>query len=310
LLLLIPAMRQHTIKKPVTLDGVGLHSGKPARITLSPAPEDTGIVFRAAGDRITAAPESVVNSHWATTIGKNGTRIQTVEHLMAAAAGLGIDNLDVHVDGPEIPAADGSAKPFVALLAAAGRNQQSAKRRALSLPYPIRVGSGGRFIHIVPSTRFRISYTLDNDHPAIGTQVLSWTPATERAFAEELAPARTYGFLKDLGVMRKNGLARGGSLDNAVVVGNHGPLNGLRYRDEFVRHKILDLVGDLALLGRPILAHVVARNAGHALNIELVLAIQRSLGLERRPAGAALRVLSQRDASARSDGFAPAPAAI
>ena len=303
-------MRQHTIKKPVTLDGVGLHSGKPARITLSPAPEDTGIVFRAAGDRITAAPESVVNSHWATTIGKNGTRIQTVEHLMAAAAGLGIDNLDVHVDGPEIPAADGSAKPFVALLAAAGRNQQSAKRRALSLPYPVRVGSAGRWIHIFPSTSFRISYTLDNDHPAIGTQVLSWTPATERAFAEELAPARTYGFLKDLGVMRKNGLARGGSLDNAVVVGNHGPLNGLRYRDEFVRHKILDLVGDLALLGRPILAHVVARNAGHALNIELVLAIQRSLGLERRPAGAALRVLSQLDASARTDGFAPAPAAI
>jgi len=303
-------MRQHTIKKPVTLDGVGLHSGKPARITLSPAPEDTGIVFRAAGDRITAAPESVVNSHWATTIGKNGTRIQTVEHLMAAAAGLGIDNLDVHVDGPEIPAADGSAKPFVALLAAAGRNQQSAKRRALSLPYPVRVGSAGRWIHIFPSTSFRISYTLDNDHPAIGTQVLSWTPATERAFAEELAPARTYGFLKDLGVMRKNGLARGGSLDNAVVVGNRGPLNGLRYRDEFVRHKILDLVGDLALLGRPILAHVVARNAGHALNIELVLAIQRSLGLERRPAGAALRVLSQLDASARTDGFAPAPAAI
>ena len=303
-------MRQHTIKKPVTLEGVGLHSGKPARITLSPAPEDTGIVFRAAGDRIAAAPESVVNSHWATTIGKNGTRIQTVEHLMAAAAGLGIDNLDVHVDGPEIPAADGSAKPFVALLAAAGRSQQSAKRRALSLPYPIRVGSGGRFIHIFPSTRFRISYTLDNDHPAIGTQVLSWTPATERAFVEELAPARTYGFLKDLGVMRKNGLARGGSLDNAVVVGNRGPLNGLRYRDEFVRHKILDLVGDLALLGRPILAHVVARNAGHAMNVELVLAIQRSLGLERRPAGAALRVLSQLDVSARTDGFAPAPAAI
>ena len=310
MLFLATVMRQHTIKKEVTLEGVGLHSGKPTRITLSPAPEDSGIVFRSAGDRIAAAPESVVNSHWATTIGKNGTRVQTVEHLLAAAAGLGIDNMDVHVDGPEIPAADGSAKPFVVLLAAAGRHQQPAKRRALSLPYPIRVGSAGRFIHIVPSTSFRISYTLDHDHPAIGTQVLSWTPAAERSFVEELAPARTYGFLKDLGVMRKNGLARGGSLDNAVVVGSRGPLNGLRYRDEFVRHKILDLVGDLALLGRPVLGHVVARNAGHALNLELVLAIQRALGLERRPAGAALRVLSQRDASARSDGFAPAPAAI
>ena len=282
MLFLATVMRQHTIKKEVTLEGVGLHSGKPTRITLSPAPEDSGIVFRSAGDRIAAAPESVVNSHWATTIGKNGTRVQTVEHLLAAAAGLGIDNMDVHVDGPEIPAADGSAKPFVVLLAAAGRHQQPAKRRALSLPYPIRVGSAGRFIHIVPSTSFRISYTLDHDHPAIGTQVLSWTPAAERSFVEELAPARTYGFLKDLGVMRKNGLARGGSLDNAVVVGSRGPLNGLRYRDEFVRHKILDLVGDLALLGRPVLGHVVARNAGHALNLELVLAIQRALGLERR----------------------------
>jgi len=290
-------MRQHTIRRPVTLEGVGLHSGKQARVTLSPAPEDTGIVFRAGADRIAAVPQSVVNSHYATTIGRNGTRVQTVEHLMAAAAGLGIDNLEVEVDGPEIPAMDGSAKPFVTLLAAAGRSQQSARRRPLTLPYPIRVGSGGRWIHIFPSTTFRISYTLDVDHPAIGTQVLSWTAATERAFVDDVAPARTYGFLKDLGLMRKNGLARGGSLDNAVVLANRGPLNGLRYRDEFVRHKILDLIGDLALLGRPILAHVVARNGGHTLNVELGFAIQRSLGIERRPAGAALRVLPQVPAS-------------
>jgi len=290
-------MRQQTIRRPVTLEGVGLHSGKQARVTLSPAPEDTGIVFRAGADRIAAVPQSVVNSHYATTIGRNGTRVQTVEHLMAAAAGLGIDNLEGEVDGPGIPAMDGSAKPFVTLLAAAGRSQQSARRRPLTLPYPIRVGSGGRWIHIFPSTTFRISYTLDVDHPAIGTQVLSWTAATERAFVDDVAPARTYGFLKDLGLMRKNGLARGGSLDNAVVLANRGPLNGLRYRDEFVRHKILDLIGDLALLGRPILAHVVARNGGHTLNVELGFAIQRSLGIERRPAGAALRVLPQVPAS-------------
>ena len=284
-------MHQWTTRRQVSLEGVGLHSGKPARVVLSPAPPNSGIVFRVAGggDAIPAAPESVVDSHYATTIGKNGTRIQTVEHLMAAAAGLGIDNLEVEVDGPEIPAADGSAKPFVTLLTGAGRAQQSARRHAMKVPYPIQVGTAGRWIRIVPADAFRISYTLDNDHPVIGTQVISCAP-TERSFVDEFAPARTYGFLKDLGVMRKNGLARGGSLDNAIVVGKRGVLNGLRYHDEFVRHKILDLIGDLALLGRPILGHVIARNGGHALNFELVQAIQRAVGLERRPAGASARV--------------------
>src|SRR5438876_7572568 len=137
-------MHQRTIRKVVTLEGIGLHSGKPARVTISPAPPDTGIVFRSGDDVIPAAPESVVDSHYATTIGKNGTRIRTVEHLMAAAAGLGIDNLDVRVDGGEIPAADGSAKPFVALLASAGRVDQAARRRPITIPYPIRAGHNGR----------------------------------------------------------------------------------------------------------------------------------------------------------------------
>jgi UDP-3-O-[3-hydroxymyristoyl] N-acetylglucosamine deacetylase len=278
---------------------------------LSPAPVDSGVVFRvrSTGERIPARPENVVNSHYATTLGVNGTRIQTVEHLMAAAVGLGIDNVEIEVDGPEIPAMDGSAKPFVALLAFAGRVQQSARRRPLTLPCPLRVGGNGRWIHIVPAETLRITYTLDNDHAAIGTQVLSWTP-TERSFVEEFAAARTYGFLKDLGLMRKNGLARGGSLDNAIVLGNSGPLNGLRFNDEFVRHKILDLLGDLALLGRPIGAHVIARNGGHALNLELVQAVQRAVGLERRaavtaPATAAVGEAS-RDA-ARHDGLVSAP---
>jgi UDP-3-O-[3-hydroxymyristoyl] N-acetylglucosamine deacetylase len=278
-------MHQSTTRKQVTLEGVGLHSGKNARIVLSPAPANSGIVFHVSGhsEAIPAAPESVVDSHYATTVGKNGARIQTVEHLMAAAAGLGIDNLNVDVDGPEIPACDGSAKPFVAVLMSAGRVQQSARRRPVKIPYPIQVGSESRWLQIVPADRFRISYTLDHDHPAIGTQVVTCTP-TERSFVDEFAPARTYGFLNDLGLMRKNGLARGGSLENAVVVGKHGVLNGLRYRDEFVRHKILDLIGDLALLGRPILGHVVARNGGHAMNLELVHAIQRAAGLERSAA--------------------------
>jgi UDP-3-O-acyl N-acetylglucosamine deacetylase len=288
-------MHQRTIRKPVMLEGVGLHSGKPARITFHPAPVNSGIVFKPADldEAIPAAPESVVDCHYATTIGLAGRRIQTVEHLMAAAAGLGIDNLTVEVEGTEIPAADGSAKPFVALLTAAGVAEQSATRRPVKIPYPIRVGSGGRFIQIVPATAFRISYTLDNDHPAIGTQAMSCAP-NERTFAKEFAPARTYGFLKDLGVMRRRGLAQGASLENAIGVGKRSVINGLRYRDEFVRHKILDLIGDLFLLGRPVLGHVIARNAGHALNFELVVAVQRALGLERRPAGA----------------HAPAPAAV
>jgi UDP-3-O-[3-hydroxymyristoyl] N-acetylglucosamine deacetylase len=302
-------MRQQTIRRSVAIEGIGLHSGKRVRMTLSPAPPDSGIVFRIApdGHSIPAAPESVVDSHYATTIGCNGNRIQTVEHLMAAAAGLGVDNLGVEIDGVEVPAGDGSAKPFVALLNAAGRTTQGARRRPITIQHPVRVGSDSRWIQIVPASEFRISYTLDNDHPAIGTQALSVVP-TEELFISDFAPARTYGFLKDLGVMRKNGLALGGSLDNAIVVGKRGTLNGLRYRDEFVRHKVLDLIGDLALLGRPIQGHVIARNAGHALNFQLVIAVQRAVGLERRPAGAALRVVPALEAVERADGLAPAPA--
>jgi UDP-3-O-[3-hydroxymyristoyl] N-acetylglucosamine deacetylase len=278
-------MRQHTIRKAVSLEGVGLHSGKMVRVTLSPGPADSGIVFRVGehGEPIPAAPESVVDSHYATTVGRSGARIQTIEHLMAAAAGLGVDNLDVRVDGAELPAADGSAKPFVQAMLGAGRAPQSARQRPIRIPHPIGAGSGGRWIQIVPADTFRISYTLDNDHPAIGTQVLSWTP-TEESFVAEYAPARTYGFLKDLGFLRKSGRALGGSLDNTIVIGKSATLNGLRYRDEFVRHKVLDLIGDLALLGRRITGHVIARNAGHALNFELVVAVQRALGLERRAA--------------------------
>jgi UDP-3-O-[3-hydroxymyristoyl] N-acetylglucosamine deacetylase len=162
------------------------------------------------------------------------------------------------------------------------------------------VGAAGRWIQVIPADRFRISYTLDNDHPAIGVQALTCAP-TERTFVEEFAPARTYGFLKDLGPLRRNGLARGASLENAIGLGKRGVLNGLRFRDEFVRHKILDLIGDLALLGRPLIGHVIARNAGHALNVELVVAIQRALGLERRAVGLAPA------APPRPDPGVPAP---
>jgi UDP-3-O-[3-hydroxymyristoyl] N-acetylglucosamine deacetylase len=185
---------------------------------------------------------------------------------MAAAAGLGIDNLDVEIEGIEVPAVDGSAKPFVALLNSAGRTAQGARRRPVTIRQPLRVGSGQRWIEIVPANEFRISYTLDNDHPAIGIQALSVVP-TEDLFVNEYAPARTYGFLKDLGLMRKNGLALGGSLDNAIVLGETGVLNNaLRFEDEFVRHKILDVIGDLSLVGHPVVGHLVAHRGGHALH--------------------------------------------
>jgi UDP-3-O-[3-hydroxymyristoyl] N-acetylglucosamine deacetylase len=277
---------QRTIEKSVTVDGIGLHSGQPVRISLHPALPDSGIVFESSEPhrtRIPAIPENIVDSRFATTLGVNGTRIQTVEHLMAAAGALGIDNLLVEVDGEEIPALDGSAKPFVELLRAAGRVTQSRPQQPFVTTEPIRVGDEARWLQILPCEEFRVSYTLDLDHPAVGIQTASFS-CTERVFVEDLAAARTYGFLKDVGTMRKNGLAKGGSLQNAVVVGRRVILNGdLRFQDEFVRHKILDLIGDLALLGRPVIGHVVARNAGHALNHQLVWAIHQSAQLDHRP---------------------------
>jgi UDP-3-O-[3-hydroxymyristoyl] N-acetylglucosamine deacetylase len=267
---------QHSIRKPVTCTGVGLHTGVAVSMTLHPAAPDHGIVFRVlpAGVLIPVRPEALVNGHYATTIGVSGAggvQIQTVEHLLAAVRGLEIDNLLVDLDGPELPAVDGSAAPFVSLLYAAGREAQPAVRRPpLRVVETIRVGDDARWIQISPGTELRVSFTLDNDHPAVGVQVASFV-LSEPRFVAELASARTYGFLKDLELLRQQGLALGGSLDNAVVVGQERILNGaLRFRDEFVRHKILDVIGDLALLGRSVVGHVVARNAGHALNHLLV----------------------------------------
>jgi UDP-3-O-[3-hydroxymyristoyl] N-acetylglucosamine deacetylase len=264
---------QHSIRKPVTCEGVGLHTGVPVTMTLLPAAPDHGVVFVVGPERIRVpvCPESLINGHYATTIGAEGIQIQTVEHLLAAVRGIGIDNLLVQLDGPELPAMDGSSAPFVSLLYTAGREAQVAVRRSpLRVLEPIRVGDEHRWMQILPAAEFRISYTLDHEHPAVGVQVASFVP-TEQVFVEELAPARTYGFLKDLELLRQQGLALGGSLDNAVVVGQERILNGaLRFQDEFVRHKILDVIGDLTLVGRPVLGHVVARNAGHGLNHQLV----------------------------------------
>ena len=259
-------------------------------MALSPAAVDTGILFRAAdGTFIPASSDHVVDTRSATTVGAFGVRVRSIEHLMAAIGALGIDNLLVEVDAEELPAADGSAKPFVELLYSAGCVPLPAPRRRLAIAEPIRVGDETRWLQILPADTFRISYTLDNRHPAIGLQVASLA-VTETSFVGEIAAARTYGFLKDVPMMRQNGLARGGSLDNAVVVGKRIVLNdSLRFADEFVRHKILDLVGDLALLGRPVVGHVVGRNAGHALNHQLVVAIQQACAAERRRTSARSR---------------------
>lgn len=303
---------QHTLRRPVSMDGIGLHSGEAIKMTVSPAGADTGILFRAAdGTLIPANADHVVDSNSATTIGAFGVRVRTIEHLMAAAAALGIDNMLVDIVGPEVPAADGSAKPFVDLLRSAGRAALPAARRPVSISEPIRVGTESRWLEILPAESLRISYTLDNSHPIIGLQAGTFG-ITENVFADELAPARTYGFLRDVPAMRQNGLARGGSLENAIVVGKRSVLNNsLRYPDEFVRHKILDLVGDLFLLGRPLRAHVVGRNAGHALNYQLVVAIQKAMAADRRRVAArAVRPAIPAPVAATGDGFLPGVAAL
>jgi UDP-3-O-[3-hydroxymyristoyl] N-acetylglucosamine deacetylase len=216
---------------------------------------------------------------------------------MAAAAALGIDDLFAELSADELPGLDGSALPFVELLESAGTLTLGADRRPLLVETPVRVEDGGRWIHVFPADRLRVSYTLDHEHPAIGLQAITLEVTPER-FVREIAPARTYGFLKDVGAMRKHGLARGGSLDNTVVLGNRSVLNPhLRFPDECVRHKALDLIGDLLLLGRPLVGHVVARNGGHSLNHQLVA------GLEQARRAARARALVRRAAGL----LAPAP---
>jgi UDP-3-O-acyl N-acetylglucosamine deacetylase len=304
--------RQQTIRKQVSLTGIGLHSGEAVTMTLSPAAADTGVLFRAPdGTFIPASPDHVVDTRSATCVGAFGVKARTIEHLMAALAGLGIDNVLVDLTAEEVPAMDGSARPFVELLQAAGRVSLAAPRQRIVIEEPIRVGDENRWLEVLPSDTFRISYTLDHNHPAIGLQVASF-PITEQVFIDALAPARTYGFLKDVPVMRQHGLARGGSLENAIVVGKRIVLNDhLRFADEFVRHKVLDLVGDLHTLGRAVVGHVVGRNAGHMLNHQLNQAIQKACSAERRRATSrSLAGAAARQPITGADGLRPGIAAV
>ena len=264
--------RQRTFKQRASISGIGLHSGATVRLTLAPAPVDNGIVFVREGVEIPALAEFVVDTNMNTSVGRAGVRIGTVEHLMSALAGCGIDNAMIEVDGPEIPITDGSAEPFVALVREAGVHEQRAARRYLMMRKTVTVVEGDKLARLAPARgRFSVSYTIDFRHPLITDQSYR-LEVNERSFQKDIARARTFGFKRDVERLHKAGLARGGSLANAVVVDDFNILNpeGLRFPDEFVRHKILDALGDLALLGMPLIGQLTAVKSGHALNQQLV----------------------------------------
>jgi UDP-3-O-[3-hydroxymyristoyl] N-acetylglucosamine deacetylase len=268
---IIVELKQRTIRNEVSCTGIGLHSGQMVNMTLKPAPPDHGISFIRkdipSHPVIRAQFDSVVDTNLSTTIGNNGFRVSTVEHLMAAFFGLGIDNARVELDGPEVPIMDGSAGPFVFLLKSAGFKDQKHPKRFIIIREPLKIIDRGRSISLFPCSELKISYTIDFSHPLLRDQSYELR-FSGKDFVKEISRARTFGFLKDIETLRASGLAMGGSLDNAIVIDDFRILNedGLRYKDEFVRHKILDFIGDLAVLGCPVIGHFVVDKSGHSLN--------------------------------------------
>lgn len=269
--------RQRTVAKEISCTGIGLHSGKTVGVTIKPAPADSGIIFERldASDncKIRASFDNVIQTNMATTIGMNGYRISTVEHLMAAFFGMGIDNAVVQIDGEEVPIMDGSSAPFVALLDSAGVALQDRYKRFLLVKKPVKVTDGNRSVQLHPSDELRITCRIDFDHPLIKDQSYEMT-FSKSSFIREISRARTFGFLRDVQTLWDNGLAKGGSLENAIVVDEARVLNedGLRYKNEFVRHKLLDFIGDLAILGVTVIGHFVVERSGHSFNQELLRA--------------------------------------
>jgi UDP-3-O-[3-hydroxymyristoyl] N-acetylglucosamine deacetylase len=266
---------QTTIASSISSDGVGLHSGEPSRLWLHPAPAGTGIVFhhRQSGQRIPAQVDHAHELSYATRLGLADATISTVEHLLSALRGLRIDNVIVEIDGNEVPILDGSAAPFVELIDRAGVTSQDRPATALRISRTIEVREGEKWLRIEPAETFSVDYRISFDNPLVGFQryVGVITPETYR---QAIAPARTFGFLKDVRYLKSRGLARGGSLSNCVVVDEERIVSGeLRFPDEFVRHKVLDLIGDLALLEYPLEGAVTGYKAGHALHADLVRAI-------------------------------------
>jgi UDP-3-O-[3-hydroxymyristoyl] N-acetylglucosamine deacetylase len=268
---------QRTLRRSITCAGIGLHSGNKVTLSLKPAPAGYGIRFQRAdlgGLEIPASVEHVASIHYATGLARGDAAVETVEHLLAALVSQGIDNVMVELSHPEVPIMDGSAAPFVYLIQEAGVKKLAAPRQYLRVVRPVSVEHGDKRMAIYPAEGFRVSYTISFDHPLLRHQTRTFD-VDEDTFAEEIAPARTFGFLKEVEMLRQRGLALGGSLDNAIVLGETGPLNTLRFEDEFVRHKILDAIGDLALVGYPIVGHVVVQRGGHALHTALAAALLR-----------------------------------
>ncbi|MFZ5863587.1 MAG: UDP-3-O-acyl-N-acetylglucosamine deacetylase [Nitrospirota bacterium] len=293
---------QQTIQHPVRCEGVGLHSGQPVAVWLRPAEPNTGVRFvkkTPAGDSwLQASIEEVSQTRLATSLGQGGSIVHTVEHLLAAISGMGIDNIVVELSASEIPIMDGSAKPFVEAIVEAGVVRQPVARSVMVITRAFEVRDGDGWIAAEPASRLEIHNTVAYDHAVIGRQEFEYQDNGPTAFAVTLAPARTFGFLRDVEQLKASGYILGGSLDNAVVVGPAGILNpeGLRWPDEFVRHKTLDLVGDLMLLGTALCGRITAYKAGHRLHAQFMTYLmahpecRRMIGVAQRafePAGAA-----------------------
>ena len=273
-------LQQRTLQSLTRTTGVGLHTGARVEMVLRPAPPDTGIVFHRtdlpAAAAIPAVAANVGDTRLSSTLKADGASVSTVEHLMSALAGLGIDNLHVDVAGPELPIMDGSAGPFVFLLQSAGIVEQKARKRYLRVTSPVEVRDGDRWARFEPFAGFRLDFTIDFPHPVFGSEnrhiVVDFAVDS---YAKEVARARTFGFMQDVEAMRAAGLGLGGSLQNAVVLDEFRVLNseGLRYDNEFVRHKVLDAIGDLYLLGHPLIGQYTAYKSGHAVNNQLARAL-------------------------------------
>ncbi len=280
---ILPMNFERTLKAPIHCTGTGLHSNAKVSLTLLPAPSGTGVLFRRTDlgpdAEVKAIRDNVVDTRLCTTIGNGkcnggGISVSTIEHLMAAFAGCGVENVIVELDGAEVPIMDGSAAPFVFLIECAGIAEQKTPRRAIQVRKEISVGNEDRWASITPSDHFSLRCEIVYDHGAIGVQSFDYD-GRETSFADELSRARTFCLESDVEKMRAAGLALGGSLDNAVVIGENGLLNedGLRYDTEFARHKALDCIGDLRLAGAPLMAHVESYCAGHAMNHQLLAAL-------------------------------------
>jgi UDP-3-O-[3-hydroxymyristoyl] N-acetylglucosamine deacetylase len=264
---------QRTLRQEVSFCGIGLHTGRHATVRLKPAPRDSGIIFNRV-DRMAVIRShigAVTDTAFATTLGNGNVKIRTVEHILAALAGLGIDNLIIEVDGPEIPILDGSSTELVSIILQGGIAKQGKKMPYMRIIKPVLMDDGHAEIALFPYEGRKITFRIHFNHHLLGEQNLS-VELNEETFIKEVAPARTFGFLKDVQYMRANGLAKGGSLNNAIILGDDGVLNssGLRFKDEFVRHKILDSIGDFSLIGFPIYGHILSNKAGHSTNLKFM----------------------------------------